>query len=175
MSDMKWPLTRVLQIGELVAAVAVVASVAFVAIEIRQNSEAQIRSTTQEAVSNYISSLERLVDNPDFSCLYIRAVRDYRGLSGADRLRFSAYYMSTYYQLQEMFQFAEEGSIDADTWSGFLGLLTETTRYPGVRQWFSDRRHWFSADFQAYVDDLIQNNQPIEDYLFDDSNDQACR
>ena len=171
---MKFPLARVIQIGELLVAIAVVISVVFVAVEIRQNSEAQIRSTTQEAVANYISSLERMVDNPDFSCLYIRGVQDYRALSGADRLRFSAYYMSTYYQLQEMFQFSEQGSIDADTWSGFLGLLTETTRYPGVRQWFSDRRHWFSSDFQAYVDKLIQENLPIEDYLFNDNNDQTC-
>lgn len=173
--NLKFPLTRMMQIGELLVAVAVVVSVVFVAIEIRQNSEAQIRSTTQEAVGNYISSLERLVDNADFSCLYIRGVQDYRALSGADRLRFSAYYMSTYYQLQEMLQFAEEGSIDADTWSGFLGLLTETTQYPGVRQWFSDRRHWFNSDFQAYIDELMQENQPIEDYLFNDEDDQACR
>lgn len=74
-----------MQLGELLVAVAVVVSVVFVAIEIRQNSQAQIRSTTQEAVGNYISSLERLVDNPDFSCLYIRGVQDYRALSGADR------------------------------------------------------------------------------------------
>ncbi len=122
-----WPLSNILQIGELVAAFAVVVSVGFVVVEIRQNSEAQIRSTTQEAVSNYISSLERHVDNPDFACLYIRGAQNYRALSGADRLRFSAYYMSTYYQLQH------------------------------------------------YIDNLIQDNQAIEDYLFNDDSDQALQ
>jgi len=170
-----WPLSKILQIGELVAAFAVVVSVGFVVVEIRQNSEAQIRSATQEAVSNYISSLERHVDNPDFACLYIRGAQDYRSLRGADRLRFSAYYMSTYYQLQEMLQLAEEGSIDADTWSGFQSLLTETTRYPGVRQWYSDRRHWFSARFQDHIDKLMADNPPIENYLFDDESDPGCR
>ena len=169
-----WPLNKILQVGEIIAAFAVVVSVGFVAIEIRQNSEAQIRSTTQESVSNYITSLERLVDNPDFTCLYIRGAQSYGDLSGPDRLRFSAYYMSTYYQLQEMLQLAEEGSIDADTWSGFHSLLTETTRYPGVRQWFGDRRHWFSAHFQDYVDELMRANEPIDDYLFEDGNDQEC-
>ena len=80
---------RVLQIGELIAAAAVVISVIFVVIEIRQNSEAQIQSTTQAAVSDYIGSLERLVDNPDFTCLYVRAVQDYQSLTGSERLRFS--------------------------------------------------------------------------------------
>ena len=69
---------------------------------------------------------------------------------------------------------AEEGSIDADTWEGFQGLLKETTQYPGVRQWSSDRRHWFSTHFQDYIDSLIRDNPPIEDYLFRDEGDQAC-
>jgi hypothetical protein len=169
-----WSLSKVLQIGELVAAFAVVVSVGFVVFEIRQNSEAQIRATTQQAVSNYISSLERHVDNPDFTCLYIRGAQNYRALRGDERLRFSAYYMSTYYQLQEMLRLAEEGSIDADTWSGFRGLLIETTRYPGVRQWWSDRRHWFSSRYQAYIDALMQDHAPIDDYLFNDGGDQVC-
>jgi hypothetical protein len=63
-----WPLSKILQVGELIAAFAVVVSVGFVSFEIRQNSEAQIRSTTQAAVGNYIGSLERFVDNPDLAC-----------------------------------------------------------------------------------------------------------
>jgi len=53
-----------------------------------------------------------------------------------------------------MHRLAEEGAIDADTWSGFHGLLQKTTRYPGVRQCFALRRSWFSERFQAYVDEL---------------------
>lgn len=174
MSNM-WPMNRVLQTGELVAAAAVVISVIFVVIEIRQNSEAQIQSTTQAAVSDYIGSLERLVDNPDFTCLYVRAVQDYRSLAGAERLRFSGYYMSTYYQLQEMHRLVEEGAIDDDTWSGFHSLLTETTRYPGVRQWWEDRRSWFSVRFRDYIDALMDANAPIDEYLFEDGEDQTCQ
>ena len=169
-----WPLTKILQVGELIAALAVVVSVGFVSFEIRQNSEAQIRSTTQAVVGDYIGSLEQFVENADLACLYIKGAQDYRSLSGSERLRFSAFYMSTYYQLQEMHRLAEDGSIDPDTWSGFHGLLSETTQYPGVRQWFSDRRHWFSGRFQNYIDSLIRNNPPIEDYLFRDDGDQAC-
>jgi hypothetical protein len=169
-----WPMSRFLQVGELIAAVAVVISVIVVGLEIRQNSEAQIQQVTQTAVSDYIGSLERLVDNKDFTCLYVKAVQDYRALSGSERLRFSAYYMSTYYQLQEMHRLSEEGAIDADTWSGFHGLLTETTRYPGVRQWFSDRRHWFSERFQRYIDGLIETHPPIDAYLFEDQQDTGC-
>ena len=92
---MKDKLGKAIRIGEFVAALVVVVSVGFVAVEIRQNSEEQIRSTTPVAVGTYINSLERLVDNSDFTCLYIRGAQNYRALTGAERLRFSAYYMST--------------------------------------------------------------------------------
>ena len=59
-----WSMNKVLQVCEIVAALAVVLSVGFVSLEIQQNSEAQIRLTTQAAVSDYIKSLERFVDNP---------------------------------------------------------------------------------------------------------------
>ena len=164
-----WPLERILQVGELVAAIAVIVSVVFVGIEIRQNSRAQVQATTQAAVSDYVGSLELMAGDPEFACLYTRAVQDFDGLDAADRLRFSAYYMSTYYQLQEMHRLAEEGAIDADTWSGFHSLLQETTRYPGVRQWFAVRRTWFSERFQTYVDELMRQAPGIEASVFDDA------
>lgn len=164
-----WPLERILLFGELIAAIAVVISVIFVAIEIRQNSRAQVQATTQAAVSDFLSSLELMASDREFACMYTRAARDFESLDAAERLRFSAYYMSTYYQLQEMHRLAEEGAIDADTWSGFHGLLQETTRYPGVRQWFAIRRTWFSERFQAYVDDLMRQTPGIEAAVFDDA------
>lgn len=170
----RWTLAKVLQVGEIIAAVAVVVSVVFVALEVRQNSRAQIRSTTQSAVSDYVGSLELLAANADLACLYARSAQDYEALSGSERLRFSAFYMATYYQLQEMHRLAEEGAIDADTWSGFHALLRETTRYPGVRQWFALRRDWFSERFQTYIDTLIDEATPVEAYLFNDERDRAC-
>ncbi len=175
LSNARWPLGKILQAAEIIVAVAVVISVIFVGLEVRQNSRAQILSTTQNAVSDYIGSLEALAENPSLACLYVRAVQDYDGLSGSERLRFSAFYMSTYYQLQEMHRLAGEGAIDADTWTGFHALLTETTRYPGVRQWFAQRRSWFSERFQAYIDQLIAEATAVEAYLFNDQLDAACQ
>ncbi len=168
------PPSKVLEVGELIATLTVVLSVVFVGVEIRQNSEAQIRSATQAAVSDYIGSLERITESRDIACLYVRGAQNFGALSGSERLRFSAFYMSFYYQLQEMHRLAEEGALDEETWSGFEGLLTETTRYPGVRQWFEVRRHWFGPRFQAYIADLIRANPPVESYLFADESDPAC-
>jgi hypothetical protein len=167
-------LRTAVSIGELIAALAVVLSVIFVGIEVRQNSETQVRAATQAAVSDYIGSLERITESREIACLYVRGAQDFGALSGSERLRFSAFYMSFYYQLQQMHRLAEEGSLDPETWAGFEGLLAETTRYPGVRQWFEVRRSWFGPGFQAYIDGLMRREKPIESYLFADGADPAC-
>ncbi len=159
---------------QLLANAAVVVSIIVLAIQVRQGNVAQRESTTQSVVSNYIASLERLTDNAEVACIYVRGAQNYGSLSGSERLRFSAFYMSTYYQLQEMHRLAGQAAIDADTWSGFNSLLYETTTYPGVREWWTQRRDWFSASFQAYIDDLMRVSSPVDTYLFRDDADSAC-
>ena len=43
-----------------------------------------------------------------------------------------------------------------------------------MRQWFAQRRGWFSERFQIYIDTLIASAAPVEAYLFDDERDAAC-
>ncbi len=52
-----WPLTKIHQIGELVAAVAVILSLPFVGFEIQQNSRRQSQATTQTVVSDFSAPL----------------------------------------------------------------------------------------------------------------------
>ena len=46
-------------------------------------------------------------------------------------------------------------------------------QYPGIREWFSDRRSWFGGRFQDYSDDLARENPAIEEFLSRDTADQS--
>lgn len=71
-----WSMNKTLQVRDVVAALAVVLSVGFVCLEIQQNSKARVCSTTQAAVSDYIKSLERFVDNPPIESYPFRDTSD---------------------------------------------------------------------------------------------------
>jgi len=76
-----WPLSKIHQVGELIAAVAVVISLIFVGYEVRQNNERQIQATTQTMVSDYASGLLAVANDAELACIYVRGTADYLSLT----------------------------------------------------------------------------------------------
>jgi len=163
-----WPLSKIHQVGELIAAVAVVISLVFVGYEVQQNSQAQNRMATEAVVRDYVGTIRSVSGDAELACIYAAGVRDFESLSGSQRLRLSAFFLSTFYAIQEMHNLAQQGSIEPSIWRGFDELAREVHRLPGVRQWFKTRRHWFSEDFQRYVDENAQRSSPVGPLVYDD-------
>ncbi len=129
-----WPLSKIHQVVELIAATAVVASLVFVGYEVQQNSEAQIQTTTEAVVRDFVGAIRSLSTNADMACIYASGVQDFGSLSGSERLRLSAYLLGVFYAIQEMHNLAEQGSIDPGIWRGFDATTQEVMPLPGVRQ-----------------------------------------
>ena len=68
-------------IGQIVGALAVVVSLIYVALQIRQNTNA-IRSAAAQTVHEHFASWYRLVSaDPDLSQIVVNGLRDYSSLS----------------------------------------------------------------------------------------------
>ncbi len=163
-----WSLKKTHQLGELIAAVAVVISLVFVGYEVQQNSEVQSQMATEAVVRDFVGAIRSLSTNAEMACIYASGVQDFGSLSGSERLRLSAYLLGVYYAIQEMHSLTKRGAIDPGTWRGFDRLSQENMELPGVRQWFATRRHWFSDDFQLYVEELTLKPSPVNPVIYDD-------
>ena len=49
----------------------------------------------------------------------------------------------------------KEGHLDDHVWNGFESPMADTLAYPGVRDWWSTRSHWYSTPFQKLIDSKI--------------------
>ena len=152
----KWAL-----IAEVTGGIAIVLSLIFVGIEVRQSSEAQLQGSTQAVVSEYNAGVRLISTDRELACIYGLGMEDIESLAGLEQIRFSAYLLSVVNALQQMHTLNAQGSIDTAVWSGFESQMREIVSYPGFRQWFAVRRHWYSADFQAYADSLRNESQTI--------------
>ena len=147
-------------IAEVVSAIAVVLSLIFVGLQVRQNSKAQIQTGTQAVVSEYNDGIRALSADPELVCLYVRGTQDYSSLSGAERIRFSSYFLSMFNVQQQIHRLRRDGAIDKDIWSGFDAQLKDVVRLPGVYQWFETRAHWYGHDFRAYIESARSEPPP---------------
>jgi len=164
----KWAL-----VAEIVGGIAVVLSLIFVGFEIQRNSEAQVRATTQNVVSEFNASMETLTESAEMSCIYAQGIQDFSGLAGADQVRLSAFLIRWNRVVEEIFFLERDGAVEPQIWAAIASQQQEVAQLPGFQQWFSVRRHWLSPDYQAFVIGLIENQGEAAPFRFDDPDCQT--
>ncbi len=139
-------------LGELVAAIATIITLAYLALQIRQNTITSRASTVQETARFSAGLAQSLFEDPELALLFDRGRQDLTQLSDAERSRFS-YIMIAFLRLAQNvhYQF-EQGMMDEDVWSGYRERVLQWVAEPGARQWWSENRASYSQTFAAFVD-----------------------
>ena len=143
----KWGL-----VAEVVSAIAVVLSLIFVGLQVKQNSDAQTQAGTQAMITGYNDGIRSLSTDRELVCIYLRGMKDYTSLTGAEQVRFSSFFLSMFNVQQQVYRLRLEGAIDDEIGRGLDAQLKDVARRPGVRQWFETRAHWYGDDFRAYIE-----------------------
>ena len=141
-------------LGEFVGAIAVIASLIYVGAQIKQNTKAVRISTTQSHLEVWNDVVSNFCQSQELASIYSRGISDISILDEAEKVQFFAqlglifrYYESSYLQ-------REIHALDDRLWEGLHETLKDTLFYPGARQWWYVRRHWFYKDFRAVVDEV---------------------
>jgi len=163
-----WTLNRIHQLGELLAAVAVVLSLLFVGYGIQKNSQAQVQATTQNVISEYNSVIRTMTDSAEMACIYALGVQDFLSLAGADQVRFSAFFLQWHRVVEDIFYLEARGAVEPKIWLAIESQQREVVQLQGFQQWFALRKHWLSPDFQTYISELIEAPAESEPLIFDD-------
>ena len=139
-------------IGELIAAVATVAMLAYLAIQIRQNTRALGASTFQEISSSMSLTSEAIATHPDLSALVIKAADGLSNLTPEERARYNLMFMMTFRRFESVFVQGRLGSIEPRLTEGFEQSLIGTIASGGGEEWWKTAKPAFSVSFVAYVD-----------------------
>ena len=141
-------------IAEIIASIAVVASLIYVGREVGQNTEATQAAAAQAQVSaineyvGIINSSDKLAD------ILHQGGRDMSALKGGDLIRFMAFNDQALIAIQSQYLQWKDGILDERLWliqkQAALALLSQ----PGQQEWWAARRHWFFQEFQDYLDNL---------------------
>jgi len=143
-------------VGQILGAGGVIATLIYLAIQVRQNShqlersiEATSRSAEDAVGRGFDLWREWLVTNPEVAQLFIRGMYDIEKLEESDRLRFNMI-LASFGWLAWQVGRAENllGNTNAE-------ILRHLLLYPGGRTWYRTHREFFPPDFRAAVDDLL--------------------
>jgi hypothetical protein len=147
-------------IGEFLGGVGVFVTLAFVGVQLRQNTRSVQRSSTCEAGNALVASVQMSTTDAELADIHLRAFgssESLESLTPVERYRFDAWiYTWLHAHEQEHLASRESARIDellAPKQRALAGSLLSS----GGTQWWCERKTWFRAYFQGVVDNLIAN------------------
>jgi len=138
-------------IGELVAAIATVATLLYLATQIRQSSEV-VRTSNYWQISGQLGEFTQdLVRDPELMEIYQRGIVDYVSLSEVERGRFHMLMSNLFMKYQLMTQLETRELIDSDMYREQFDAISHLFDHPGVAQWWKTAEHWYGPSFRDYL------------------------
>jgi hypothetical protein len=143
-------------VGEVVGAAGVIATLAYLALQIRHSWKATGVETYQNLSVEYVTTSNLLASDPNLSRIYNLGIQDYSALEDEDATQFSFYMYSTFTHLENAYYLHESRTLEEEIWEKYRNQISWYTRNaPGVVQWWKFTQGLFSAQFRAYVSEQI--------------------
>lgn len=147
-------------VAELIGAVGVVASLAYVARQVRQNTRA-LRMANAAAAQNNFQHLARFLYEDRPGCaLILRAMQDPRELTPAERLSAYAYFFDFMKTAEVAHHNYVNGDLDEAFWEASLRFYRAYFSTPGFRTYWEERRTAFMPAFQEAMDTWLAAAPP---------------
>ncbi len=145
-------------LGEFVGAIAVVITLVYLALQIRQNTAHLSQNTRAVQLSALQANVESgnrvrelLILNPEVAELYLKGLQGYSQLDRPERLRFGMLVENLLGALQASYDRYVGLEIDPGRVEGIAKMLDSMLVYPGVREWWSRNRADQRSEFHELV------------------------
>ncbi len=152
-------LEAIYYLTQIIAVVAILGSLIFVGVQIRQNTKAMKAAAAQAAHENF-SSFYAAAGSSEVGDIVTRAFTDFDEMEAAEQWVFICHAMIFLSGLQDAYAKRREGSLSEDLWVGWRGNSLNFFSTPGGKSLWAQRRHMFGEPFQAFVEGELLNAMP---------------
>ena len=149
-------------IGELVAAIGVIASLIYLAVQIRQNTRSVRAATHHSSARAATESQNVFAQSNDLARIFRTGSRESGELTEDERQRLDAMLLSIFMWYEDTFFQYQQSMIDREVWEGRQRSLLSQLKRPGIASWWTRRSNFFARSFVSYVDQLAQQAMPAK-------------
>ena len=146
-------------VAQLIAALGVIASLFYLAAQIRQNTRS-MRAMVVDSLSESIADVVRpMAEDRDLMSAFHIVVEDWDGATEDDRMRALPLFFSTFKLFENAWFQQRQGTLDPEQWQGWDAYIRMYYHRPGVKDWWQLRRAAFAPGFRDYV----ESSEPIKE------------
>ena len=138
-------------IAESLGAIAVVATLIYLAREIRVNTAAISRSATQSILASRTENAKFLAADPATSEFFLHALEEPDGLTKAEWRRFSFLAGGMIRPVELAYLDYRDGRMEEKLWTSQLGFLRSWLTMPGAQRWLPGMEAGMHEDFFDFL------------------------
>ena len=150
---MNWEILTAL--GQLAAVFVGIPSLIYLAVQIREQTKERRQSAVNVLTAQWGDLTCALYDSAELSAIFLRGVQSFADLDPVSKLRFSAFFNTFLNHFEAMYFSHCEGILTASSWGKMERTLSDMFAYPGVQEWWEQRKHWHTEEFGRVVGDII--------------------
>ena len=145
-------------LGEVVGAIVVILSLIYLAIQVRQNTQAQRTENYSRALDRLAAMQSMLSQDGETSHIFSKAVLDTSKLTSQERVRFTWSMYEAFGAFEFMFHASRTNAIPKEVWTRWSSGVAWWLSFPGVQTWWQVRPVAFTESFTAFVESLLKDN-----------------
>lgn len=146
-------------LGEFISSVAVIVSLIYVAVQVRQNTSSIHTETFARALERVSTMQSVLFENGELARLQAQGVLDPSKLTREERLQLTWWLSEAFGAFEFMFHQAKSGALPDEVWSRWSATIAWWASFPGVQAWWYARPTPFSRSFTSFVETQIRDGK----------------
>lgn len=146
-------------LGDFLGGLAVIITLAYLTLQVRQNTASVEASAVQSASQAFADSVESFARDPDTMRVYLAGVQDFDSLGPEDRQRFAAIMGGLLHRLEGFLVLIDRGILPPSYWDGAVNRIRGAFALPGTRAWWERGRHVFNQRVQTWIDEEVIGKQ----------------
>jgi hypothetical protein len=153
-------LEQISYLSQIVGGIAVIASLIFVGLQLRQGARATHLSAYQAAQERLDNVRQVLASDADLAGIFSQGVADPMRLDDQQLFRFRALMFVLANAMQTLHVMFVQSDIDAAEWNRVQPTALRIFGTPGGRAWLTLFRHEIDGTFAKTLDDLLKSATP---------------
>ena len=150
-------------VAEIIAAVGVMISIIYLAIQVRHSNRQSRLQTHSDTLNHMHAPIQQILAQPELAEIIRLGGISPDELTEADWFKFGYYYLMQF----NMYEFLYAAQFDKSTapqiWIGTDASWRNVFRHePGVRKAWREWRHAYTDPFQSYVDTAVNDAEKSE-------------
>jgi hypothetical protein len=142
-------------IAEIIGGIGVIASLIYLAVEIKRQSRQNGLRTASELTAQWGELMTSLHDSSELAAIWLKGHNDFDGLDAIPKIRYGALLGRFFRNSEGLYLYLQDKTLDPMVWRGIERAIQDLMVLAGPQAWWQTRRHWFTDHFQELIDGII--------------------